>query len=145
MPDKTLKPAFSHPRLHRRGFIALAAAFPFAAHADPDLGEDWIVLAESKINLLKNFSIIPVTLHKGLFSGLVIEAVDNPIFIESIEVTFTNGETTELPVRSIIGEGRRTRKMLLPGLVRGIRLIKIIYKRVPVGGTTTVRVYGRRV
>ncbi|MCT2541115.1 hypothetical protein [Sedimentimonas flavescens] len=145
MPDQTPQSSVGRKRLHRRSFIALAAAFPFAAHADQDLGEDWIVLVESKINLLKNFSIIPVTLNKGLFAGLVIEAVDNPIFIESVEVTFSNGETTELAVRSIISEGRRTRKMLLPGLVRGIRLIKIIYKRVPVGGTTTVRIYGRQV
>ncbi|MDI3337190.1 hypothetical protein QKW60_12280 [Defluviimonas aestuarii] len=131
-------------KVHRRGFIALVAAFPFAAHADPSLGEGWILLGESRVNLVKNFSIVPVTLAKGLFTGLVVEAVDKPIFIESIEVTFTNGETSELRVRSIISAGSRTRKMLLPGLVRGIRVVKIIYKRVPTGGTATVRIHGRR-
>ena len=108
------------------------------------MGEGWILLGESRVNLIKNFSIVPVTLAKGLFTGLVVEAVDKPIFIESIEVTFTNGETSELPVRSIIAAGSRTRKMLLPGLVRGIRTVKIIYKRIPTGGSATVRIYGRR-
>ena len=131
-------------KIHRRGFIALVAAFPLAARADPSLGDDWIPLGESRVNLFKNLSIIPVTLAKGLFTGLVVEAVDKPIFIESIEVTFTNGETTALRVRSIIAAGSRTRKMLLPGLVRGIRFVKIIYKRVPTGGSATVRIYGRR-
>ena len=134
----------SPAKIHRRGFIALVLAFPLAARADSSLGEGWILLGESRVNLIKNFSIVPVTLAKGLFTGLVVEAVDKPIFIESIEVTFTNGETTELRVRSIIAAGSRTRKMLLPGLVRGIRTVKIVYKRIPTGGSATVRIYGRR-
>lgn len=130
-------------RISRRTFIGFGIGFPYFAQAQSSLGEGWILLGESKVNLLKNFSIVPVTLAKGLFSGLVIEAVNKPIFIESVEVTFTNGETSALHVRSIIASGSRTRKMILPGLVRAIRVIKIIYKSVPTGGNATVRIYAK--
>jgi hypothetical protein len=129
----------------RRVFLAGAAtALVSAVLAAPAQAQEYVVLGTRTVNLGRDSDRIRVGLFRGIFSRIRLEVEDNGIFLRDLTVTFMNGDTVSLPVRSFIEEGGRTRDILLPGLLRAIRHIDMTYRRVPGGGRATVTVVGRR-
>jgi hypothetical protein len=121
------------------GVLAFAGAM-----ATPTEAAEYVVLGSRTVNLGSDHDRIHVGLLKGLFSRIRLEVSGNSIFMQGLRVTFLNGETADLPVRLLIGEGSRTRDILLPGLIRAIRHIDMQYRRVPLGGRATVTIVGKR-
>jgi hypothetical protein len=129
----------------RRRFIAAGAAALVAAFTPvAAMAAEYVVLGSRVVNLGSDHDRIQVGLLKGIFSRIRLEVRGNGIFLETLKVTFMNGETAELPVRYFIADGSRTRDILLPGILRAISHIDLRYRRVPLGGRATVTVVGKR-
>ena len=129
-------------KLRRRPLLAAAGWFMLTrlAHAR----DEWDVLGTRSVRLAWNRDIIHVGLNDGLFSGIRLEVSGSAIFFERLRVVFSNGEEAKLPVRRLITDGGSTREIMLPGLVRGIRSVELIYRRAALQGTAQVTIYGRR-
>lgn len=131
--------------ISRRSLILGAVTTAVAAAATPASAQEYVVLGSRTVNLGRDSDRIRVGLLRGLFTRIRLEVTGNSIFMRDLKVTFVNGETADLRVRSFIEEDGRTRDIRLPGLVRAIRHIDMTYRRVPGGGRATVTVVGRRV
>lgn len=118
--------------------VSLVLAWPAQAK------DEWVVLGKRSVQLIRDRDIIVVGLSGGLFTGLKLAVSGNAVYIESLRVSFPNGEDALLPVRSYIEDGGTTRELLLPGLVRGIRSVELVYRRSARKGSATVTVFGRR-
>lgn len=129
-------------RLTRRFVLVTAAAFSLAGRANA--AGEWTVLGAKSVNLIYDHDIIPVGVKDGLFTGLKIRVSGHAVYFNEIQVTFSNGEKVDLSVRRFIRAGEETREMLLPGLVRAIRVVELRYRRVAGGGSARVTVSGRR-
>jgi hypothetical protein len=131
--------------MNRRSFLAgLTGLTAIALTVRPTQAQEYVVLGTRMVNLGNDRDRIRVGLLKGIFSRIRLEVADNGIFVQDLTVTFFNGETATLAVRSFIEEGGRTRDILLPGILRAIRHIDITYRRVPLGGIANVTVVGKR-
>lgn len=122
------------------GLAAMTAAPAFGQTKDAE----WVQIGKRLVSFSTETDVLPVGLHRGLFTGLRIEAAGNAVFIERLSVLFPKGEYVDIPVRSIIAAGSRSRDMLFPGLIRAIIRIDIVYRRARVGGPASLRFYGRR-
>ena len=127
----------------RRGLLFLAFSIAVAPPAFAKQG-DWITLGTRRVNLFKDRDLIHVGLKKGLFTGVKLQISGSGIFMECLRVRFVNDDSAELPLRSFIAAGTETREILLPSLVRAIRLIEMEYRKVPTGGESLVTVLGRQ-
>lgn len=130
--------------MRRRTFLfsSIGGLFlaPMPAHAS-----QWIRLGERRVNLLADFDTIPVGYGDGFFSHIRLEVRGNDVFIGNIRVVFSNGNRTDLDVRSLIREGSRTRNIPLPGVIRAIRRVELSYARGLKKGNAHVIVWGRQV
>jgi hypothetical protein len=127
----------------RRHFLGVASAALMASPALAKKG-DWILLGTRRINLFKERDLVYVGLEKGLFTGLKLQVAGSGVFMESLAVRFVNDERIDLPVRNFIKAGEQTREILLPGLVRAIRVVDLRYRKIPTGGVAEVSVLGRQ-
>lgn len=127
----------------RRNFLGVAC---MALVASPALAKkgDWMLLGRRRINLFKERDLIYVGLGAGLFTGLKLQVAASGVFMESLTVRFMNDDRVDLPVRNFIRAGGETREILLPGLVRAIRLVDLRYRKIPTGGVAEVSVLGRQ-
>lgn len=128
----------------RRNFLAAGAALLASAIALPVAAAEYIILGRRIVNLGSDHDRVYVGPLRGIFSRIRLEVTGNAIFMQSLTVTFMNGETAVLPVRLLIPEGGHTRDILLPGVLRLIAHIDMRYVRVPLGGRATVTVVGKR-
>ena len=79
---------------------------------------------------------------KGFVKQVVIEVEDAAVYFESVAVHLGDGEVVDLPIRSIIEAGERTRVMDFPGNACLIRKVVIRASKTPVfqeSGSHTVR------
>ncbi len=128
----------------RRMFLLGLPAAAASVWAGAATAQEYVVLGTRTVNLGADRDRIPVGPLRGIFSRIRLEVSGNGIFVRDLRVTFGNGDTEELRVRSFNEEGGRTRDILLPGILRTIRYIDMTYVRVPLGGRATVTVVGRR-
>ena len=130
--------------LTRRTILLGLIGLSTGAATVPAAAQEYVVLGERTVNLGADRDRIRVGLLKGIFSRIRLEVRGNGIFLLDLKVTFGNGETADLPVRTFIADGSRTRDILLPGVLRTIRHIDMTYRRVPLGGRATVTIVGKR-
>jgi hypothetical protein len=128
----------------RRSVLAGLAAVTASSALGQSKPGKWVQLGKRLVSFETETDVLPVGLHRGLFDGLRIEAAGNAVFIERLTVVFPKGEQANIPVRSVIGAGSRSRDMLLPGLVRAIVRIEIVYRRAKLGGAASLTFFGRR-
>jgi Protein of unknown function (DUF2541) len=129
--------------LSRRATL-LSGASALLVLAAPASAAEVVVLGERTVNLGTDRDVIHVGLLDGLFSRIKLQVEGNSIFIQSLRVQFVNEEIHEVPVGSMLLEGRETRWFFLPGLARAIRFVELSYRRVPLGGKARVTVLGRK-
>jgi hypothetical protein len=126
--------------------LAMAAG---ATHADAqgrrDRDEHWEQLGCSDVGRRADFDEIRVGRREGRFKAIQLEARGNSISVLNLKVIYANGAPDDIPVRSEINEGDRTRPLDLRGRERSIDTIQIISKkdfRGPGRGRAEVCVYG---
>jgi hypothetical protein len=125
------------------GFAGLGAAMlaPIEAFA-----ASWITLGSRNVNLLLDKDVIRVGANVGLFRRIRIRVTgNNPIFIHSMKVVFANGNSHMVDLRFLFLPGTNSRNIDLPGTLRFIRRVELVYNKVLLGGTATVTLQGYKV
>ncbi len=131
-------------RISRRSALAALIALIAAPALGQSRDSEWVQIGKRLVSFDREIDVLQVGLHRGVFTGLRVEAKGNAVFIERLTVVLSKGERVDIPVRSVIAAGSRSRDMLLPGLVRAIVRIEIVYRRARVGGPASLTFYGRR-
>lgn len=155
--------------MKRRSFLGTAAvsllglSLPFAADAQPPPPPagaggprpplrglppgQWELLAERRVSFRVQRDIIPVGRREGRFTAIMLDVLGrHAVEITSFVVVFGNGERREIEVREVIQPETRTRVIDLPGGVRNIQRIELVYRGIGGGrrGRAHVRVFGMR-
>lgn len=129
----------------RRWLLGLMPSLFCATAVLAEKRDEWILLGRRPVNFTQERDVVPVGLHRGLFTHIRVKAAGNAVRIESLRVLFATGETTELQVRAVIAAGSSTRDIPLPGLLRGIRHVEVVYRRAGAIRPASLSFYGRRV
>jgi hypothetical protein len=132
-----------------RSLAVIAAALLCAqvaatdAHAQRRDGR-WVELGCKQVAFLgADRDTIRVGRREGRFKAIRLEARGNDVEMIDLKVIYVNGEPDDIPVRSLIRQGTRTRALDLRGRERAIREIVMVYqKRLNFRGKATVCVEG---
>jgi len=113
------------------------------AHAQRREGR-WVELGCKEVAFLgTDRDTIRVGRREGRFKAIRLEARGNDVEMIDLKVIYANGEPDDIPVRSLIRQGTRTRALDLRGRERAIREIVMVYqKRLNFRGKATVCVEG---
>jgi hypothetical protein len=132
-----------------RGLAAITAALLCAGLTIPGAqaqrGEGrWVELGCKEVSFLGvDRDVIRVGRREGRFKAIRLEARGNDVEMLDLKVIYANGEPDDIPVRSLIRQGTRTRALDLRGRERAIRQIEMVYaKRLNFRGRATVCVEG---
>ncbi|MGE0431728.1 MAG: hypothetical protein AB7K09_06625 [Planctomycetota bacterium] len=104
--------------------IALLAIAPAVALAQPG---DWKKLGEKKVGFGVDRDVIDVN-EDALFRKIRLRVQDSDIEIVDLKVHFRNGDTEDVAVREKLKDGSMTRIIDLPGAVRHIEKVTLIYR-----------------
>jgi hypothetical protein len=119
--------------------VGLAAA---AQRSRSDKG--WELLGRQQVDFKRDRDRIEVGRSEGRFNRLEIRVDGAPVEIDSMIVTFGNGEKFKPELRHRFDEGSKTRAIDLPGDRRAIKQIEFNYRSVNRReGKATVSVYGQ--
>jgi hypothetical protein len=89
----------------------------------------WIYLGDSNVDGSRDHDKIKVGRSDGRFRELQIRVERAPIEFDRLVVHYANGNDDELPIRSRVGAGSRTRPIDLRGGDRVIESVEIWYAR----------------
>jgi hypothetical protein len=112
--------------------------------------DDWVDLGCKKVNFMgADRDSIEVGRREGRFSAIRLEARGNDVEMLDLKVIYANGTPDDIPVRTLIRQGTRTRPLDLRGRERAIHRIDMVYKKRAnlkglLGGDATVCVEGRQ-
>jgi hypothetical protein len=127
-------------------FLLISAAAASSAFAQDRRDGKWERLGCEEIGRRAGYDVISVGRREGRFSAIRLEAQGNSVSILDLKVVYANGAPDDIPVRSEINEGDKTRALDLRGRDRAIDRIQIVSKkdfRGPGRGKAQVCVYGR--
>lgn len=124
------------------GFAAAGAAALLPARA---FAATWINLGSKVVNLLADHDTISVGAGVGLFTDIRLKVTGNTVFIHSMKVTFANGSKYDVDLRTTFLPGTSSRVISLPGTVRFIKKVDLVYSKLLLGGKATVTLQGRKI
>ena len=106
--------------------------------------EEWVKLGQRQVRFAVDRDVIPVGAGDGLFKRIRLEVEGNDIELRSLQVRFGNGEKEDVTVRESIRDGGQTRAIDLPGALRVIKEIELVYSTEGKlkDGRAMVRVFG---
>jgi hypothetical protein len=105
----------------------------------------WILLGSRSVELSGDHSTFPVTFLSGGFTRLQLRVKGNPIYMNDLQVRFSNAESATLPVRARVKDGGETKALELPGGRRYVSFVRLEHRTVPnTLAQTTVEVWGQR-
>lgn len=105
----------------------------------------WELLGEKHVMFRIDRDVIPVTISEGRFSKIQLGVEGAAIEFYDLTVVFGNGETQNVPVRAVIPKNGRTREIDLPGALRVINRVELVYRSLGprARGRATVKLWGR--
>jgi hypothetical protein len=107
-------------------------------------GNDWVELGCKQVSFLGvDRDTIRVGRREGRFKAIRLAARGNDVEMLDLRVIYSNGAPDDIPVRSLIRQGSRTRPLDLRGWERSIQQIDMVYaKRLNFRGQATVCIEG---
>jgi hypothetical protein len=107
-------------------------------------GPGWTLLGQKEADHQSDKDRIRVGGKEGKFKQLVLTAKGGPLTITSMTVTVGNGKEFKLKVAQELKEGQTTKPIDLPGDVRHIKHVDLVYRTAGSGkAKATVMLYGR--
>jgi type IV secretory pathway VirB10-like protein len=104
----------------------------------------WLLLGQKTADFKRDSDRLAVGIPKGTFREIQVTVQGAPLEMESIVVTFGNGEQFKPAVRHQFNENSRSRAIDLPGEKRAIQHVDFVYKSTNViKGKATVQLHGR--
>lgn len=107
------------------------------------ISDGWVQLGKEKVNSRMERDEIRAA-SKGFVKQIVIEVRGSAVFFESVTVHLGDGEVIDLPIRSIIKAGERTRVIDLPGNARLIRKVVFVHQKLRDTGKAEAILWGRK-
>jgi hypothetical protein len=109
----------------------LVATDAQAQRRDRDGGRDWVELGCKEVNfsLGADRDVIRVGRSEGRFKAIRLLARGNDVEMLDLKVVYANGAPDDIPVRSMIRQGSRTRPLDLRGRERAIRQVDMVYRK----------------
>ena len=104
----------------------------------------WVVLGERHIDGRADNDKIDIGRDRGTFRAIQFRVEGGTVNFDRITVRYLNGASEEIPVRSEIPAGGKSRPIDLPGKRRVIESISMWYSKGNWHTRPTVRVYGIR-
>ena len=90
---------------------------------------DWVQLGCQQVTFLTtDRDSIRVGRSEGRFKALRLLARGNDVEMLDLKVIYANGEPDDIPVRSSIRQGTKTRPLDLRGRERAIQRIEMVYR-----------------
>jgi hypothetical protein len=122
----------------------LSCAGLIAVDAQAQRDGRWVELGCKEVAFLgTDRDSIRVGRREGKFKAIRVEARGNDVEMLDLKVIYANGAPDDIPVRSLIRQGSRTRPLDLKGRERAIQRIDMVYaKRLNFRGKATVCVEG---
>jgi hypothetical protein len=122
--------------------VSWTAAWPSLA----DDGDAWVRLGDLHVRDRVDRDTLEVGVKKGRFEAIQIRVEGRAVQFHNVEVHFENGDVQDVPLRSVIRAGGRSRVIDLEGGKRAIDRIVFLYdaqtrRR---GRGARVAVFGRR-
>ncbi len=132
--------------MRRRDLILGLATFAAAGRfAEAQAGGAWVFLGSRVVRWLGDFDVIHVGIADGRYDHILIKAKGNAIFIDDLDVTYSNGVPDHIPLRYHIAQGGSSRVINLRGGDRNIRRVTFFYRRpTNIRGPATVELWGQR-
>jgi hypothetical protein len=123
---------------------ALVCAGLIATDAQAQRRDDWVELGCKQVSFLGvDRDSIHVGRREGRFKAIRLAARGNDVEMLDLKVIYANGAPDDIPVRSLIRQGSRTRPLDLKGWERAISQVEMTYaKRLNFRGLATVCVEG---
>lgn len=122
-------------RMRHATLVAAAALTGIAAMATDAAAQrgrdDWVELGCQEVGFRTDRDVIRVGRREGRFSAIRIYVRGNAVEMRDLKVVYANGQPDDLPVRSIVRPGDRTRPIDLKGWERAIDRIELVYRAVP--------------
>ena len=107
--------------------------------------ERWVILGRKTVSFGAEKDVIRVTAWRGEFKKIQLYVRETGVHIADLNVVFANGRTVDVPVRSFIPEGGRSRVIDLPGKSRVIQRITLVYAtRIGARDKALVEIWGLR-
>lgn len=114
------------------GIIGLSLAATDASAQRRDRGDRWDQLGCQKVSFIgKDRDIIRVGRREGRFKAIRLSARGSDVEMLDLKVIYANGEPDDIPVRSMIRAGSRTKPLDLKGRERAIDRIEMVYRSRP--------------
>ncbi len=105
--------------------IALALLSPSPAEAQ--VGQ-WQLLGQRPVSVQGGRETIPATSLAGRISRIQIRVADNDVEVESVELTFGDGQRASVSVDRVLPAGGRTSGIDIPGTTRILRSAEVVYR-----------------
>lgn len=129
----------------RAAVVLLMALIGVGLTAKPDDGpwhKDWTELGSKSVERRHDRDEVRCA-EAGPMRSIVIEVERAAVNFESVTIEFGHGAPMDVPIRSVIRPGDRTREIDLPGEARVIRKIIFRYRTVGPGPDARVVVWGK--
>lgn len=81
---------------------------------------------------------------KGFIKQLAVEVSGSAVYFDSVIVHLGNGDVLDLPIRSIVKDGERSRVMDLPGTARIVKKVIFMHQKVRGDVKAEVILWGRK-
>lgn len=105
----------------------------FVAAGTVAVSAQWRQLGSKEVDYRVDRDTITVGLLRGDFRRVKLQVRNAPIRIQSMVITFRNGETQDVQLRNLIRAGGETRAINLTGKERVISKVDLVYQSASMG------------
>jgi len=103
----------------------------------------WRKLGDAWVNGRVDRDSIHVGRDDGRFARIMLVVTDSDLELRDLVVHFGNGQRWSPGMRHAFREGSRSRAIDLPGNVRFIKRVELVYGNLPGGGRARVELWGQ--
>lgn len=126
-------------------FIILATVVSCSPRRSIAIEEGWELLAERKVNFVRDVDEIPVT-SRNLFTTLRFKVEDKDVRISNLKVFYDNGDKFEPSIDDVVPAGQSSKYIELGREGRYITKIQFKYRTVGsiLSGRANVLIFGKK-
>lgn len=108
-------------------------------------GGGWKLLGEQNVNLLIDHDVIVLGNNQDQFRQIRLVATDGPVNIQDVKIHFDNGRMQDVPLKTILKSGQKSRIIRLEGGLRHVDKISFWYNTVGIfNGKSRVAVWASK-
>jgi hypothetical protein len=100
--------------------------------AEAQSRRDWVELGCKQVSLFgRDRDSLDVGRREGRFKAIRLHVRGADVEMLDLRVIYANGAPDDIPVKSVIRQGERTRPLDLRGFERAIRRVDMVYRTIP--------------